>query len=428
MSPKDYNEIIREYFDISDDRTRKYIISLEDAGKDDLLTSLSSALYDKIVQKVDKIDFGTIPKSRGDITKVQGFENTMECLDIIKRLVTEYRENTDIVDNVINAVENVKQRRNLFMKAFVLNVELPMVLYNLVTLSIIQSVSFLITVCIQYIKDTGSTTIKTALDKAAYVNTKDNMIYQQLISFNNTCTNRELDRTLETVIKNTKKVSESAPIFPEFEDDGYDYDEAPVDSPFKKFDDCPDSSQKCAPPAGADFSDNGCRKKERYAGMPPMGGRIAINGGGEVPGDRPIEEFGVGTIAGLVVGGATVLSFGLKGLRYLIKVIIPVMRNITYFFINSRVKLSDSLELQAQFIEVNAYKLKYSNNSNLDEEKKGKVVEKQLKWAERLKNWANKIAIDSKKAQKDAKDQQKDDDEKIKIGGSDDSDDSGSIF
>ena len=89
MTPKQYNEIIREYFDISDTNTRRYIISLEDVGQDQLLTSLSSALYDKVVQKVDKIDFGTIPRSKGDITRVEGYENTMECLDIIRKLVVD---------------------------------------------------------------------------------------------------------------------------------------------------------------------------------------------------------------------------------------------------------------------------------------------------------------------------------------------------
>ena len=180
MTPKQYNEIIREYFDISDTNTRRYIISLEDVGQDQLLTSLSSALYDKVVQKVDKIDFGTIPRSKGDITRVEGYENTMECLDIIRKLVVEYRENPGIVDTVLKAVDNIKQRKSLFMKAFSMDVELPILLYNLIVLSIEQSVSFLITVCIQYIKDPNSSDIQTALDTVSYTNTKENMIYQQL--------------------------------------------------------------------------------------------------------------------------------------------------------------------------------------------------------------------------------------------------------
>ena len=87
MFKHEYDQIIREHFDLSDKYTRKYITSLkEDAQQDQLLAALSSALYDKIVQKVDDIDFGSIPLSRGDITKVEGFASTEECLNIIRRL------------------------------------------------------------------------------------------------------------------------------------------------------------------------------------------------------------------------------------------------------------------------------------------------------------------------------------------------------
>ena len=61
---RDYDQIIRENFDLSDKYTRQYIVTLEDAQQEQLIDALSAALYDKIVAKVDEIDFGTIPKSR----------------------------------------------------------------------------------------------------------------------------------------------------------------------------------------------------------------------------------------------------------------------------------------------------------------------------------------------------------------------------
>lgn len=433
MTPREYNEIIREYFNISDDKTRHYIIALEDEGKDQLLTSLSSALYDKIVDKVDKIDFGSIPQSKGDITRVDRFDNTMECLDIIRKLVVEYRENPDIVDTVIKAVENVKVRKPLFSKAFSLNVELPIMVYNLIVLSIEQSVSFLIAVCIQYIKDPSATTIKAALDTTSYVNAKDNLIYDQLAIFNSSCMNKDLDHTLETVIKNNGKVSESAPEVNDFDfgrsEDRFDY----IDSPFKKFDECPPEDSDSRVVGGR------CKKERpphaRYAGMSDMygGERISINGDYEYRGNGSVQEFAPAA-AGVLVGGAALVSFGLKGLRYLIKVIIPCLRNITYFFINSRVKLADSLEIQAQFIEVNAYKLKYSTNSNLSDKEREKVVDRQLKWAERLKKWSNRIAIDNKKAQNDAMEMAREEEKKMTIDDlqdqlpQDDTDNGGSLF
>ena len=49
----DYNQLIREHFDISDTATRKCIVALEDTEQTQLLAALSSALYD--VYKLSEI-------------------------------------------------------------------------------------------------------------------------------------------------------------------------------------------------------------------------------------------------------------------------------------------------------------------------------------------------------------------------------------
>ena len=210
MILNDYNKIINENFDLMDTETRQFIVSLkEDSEQSQILSALSSALYDKIVEKVDDIDFGTIPRSRGDITKVDGFDNTYECLRIMRRLIEEYRQDPTIVDNVINAIENIKERKGIFMKAYALNIEFPITFYNLMVATIENSVSFLITVCIQYIKDPESNDITTALDKVAYNNAKSNMLYEQILKFNNICNDKSLDKSLDYVIKTSKKISEA---------------------------------------------------------------------------------------------------------------------------------------------------------------------------------------------------------------------------
>ena len=384
----EYNELIRENFDISDTKTRKTIIALEDAEQTQLLAALSSALYDKIVKKVDKIDFGSIPRSRGDITKVDGFENTMECLNIIRRLVIEYKGNTDIVDNVLTAVDNIRKRKGMFMKAYALNIEFPMVFYNLIVMAIEQSVSFLISTCIQYIKDPASQTMALALDKVSYNNSRDNMLYEQLIDFNKSAMGKEFDDVIENIIKNGKL------------NEGIEYNNSTC---------CPKCGN-CNCTCEPDPTDG-----ENYpvGKMPEVDEPIPIHGSTDYDNNGPIAEFGVGTAVGIgavaIAAAPAVISIGLKGLRFLIKALIPIVRNTVYFFINSRVKLSESLEIQAQLIEANAYNLQYSTNSNLDDEKKKKVVNRQLKIAEKLKYWGNKISIDNKKAKKQASDMVADD-------------------
>lgn len=405
MILNDYQKLIRENFDISDTKTRRCIIALEDTEQSQVLNALASALYDKIVSNVDKIDFGTIPRSRGDITKVDGFENTMECLNIMRKLVMEYRENPAIIDTVLTAVENIKTRKGTFMKAYAMNIELPMLLYNLLVLTIENCVSFLISVCIQYIKDPATESMSAALDKVAYNNTKDNLLYEQLVSFNNSCLNKEIDETLNHVIKTGGKISEGVT--------GIDDTGAGVNNIIINVGKGTGIDVNPKPSVtGSLFSDKECDNVPECKPEEPQ----AIHGGCNVSGQEPLEEeLGVTTIIGGIVLGAGILSAGLKAVQYMIKALIPMLRNITYFFINTRVRFADSLAIQAQFIEANAYKLKYSDNSNLSDDKKEKVVAKQLKIAEKLKAFANKIAIDNKKAEKEAEQMAKEEDKKKKI-------------
>ena len=401
----EYNKIIREHFDISDDATRKCIVALEDGEETQLLSALSSALYDKIVEKVDQIDFGTIPISRGDITKVDGFENTVDCLNIIRSIVMEYKQDPAIVDIVLTAIENIKMRKGTFVKAYSLNVEFPMVLYNLITLAIENSVSFLIAVCIQYIKDPDTQTTEAALDKVAYNNTKDNLLFTQLNNFNKACATGDIDVALKEVMKNGGKISESLynnedptdagtieygnPICPKC---GSNPCVCKLNSPFQTFDNEEDNCPDC---------------EEDHTELPPADS-IASN-------EEPVSEFGIGTAIGITGAIAGAGFLGLKAAKALVSIIIPALRSIAYFFVNSVVKFSDCLAVQSQFIEANAYKLQFSDNSKLDDKKKAKVVQKQLKVAKALKSIANKFAINDKTATKKAKDLQKQEEKQLKI-------------
>lgn len=437
MILNEYNELFSENFDLYDQPTRKCIIALEDAEQDQLLTALASALYDKVVEKADKIDFGTIPTSRGDITKVEGFNNTEECLKIMRTLVNEYKEDPFVIDTVITAVENIKSRKAKFMKAYSLNIELPMLTYNLITLAIEQSVSFLISVCIQYIKDPTSENITAALDKVAYNNSRDNLLYQNLDVFNQSCASGEMDIAIDNALKTGGKIAECG-------DECLDYDQAcankPAESPFELFGDGND-----APCAGADVThDEGepvngsvasvtLFNKQVNADPTPTDPNVDLTPASTdsqvqpVPADEPVQEGILTTFAalstvekiaaglGLAATGAGGVALGLKGIKFLLQCFIPMLRSITYFLINVRVKMSDGLAIQAQFVEANAYKLQYSTTSNLDDNKKDKVVKKQLKIAEKLKWFANKIAIDHKKAEKDALKAATDENKKIKV-------------
>lgn len=403
----EYNKIIGEHFDISDTGTRKCIIALEDAERSQLLSALTNSLYDKIVAKVDQIDFGTIPNSGGDITKVDGFDNTVECLNIMRQLVLEYKENPEIIDTVLNAIENIKSRKAQFVKAYTLNIEFPIILYNLIVMSIEQSVSFLISVCIQYIKDPASNTMKTALDKVAYNNAKDNLLYQQLYSFNTSCVSGELDETLNDVFKNGGKIREQ-----------FDPDEGTANTPFQQLDDeepLDVNKFNIGTPDSQDIDFHGTQvihddEKNNCNSSSIEESIFDISGLGAAA-----KLFGNLGTTGKIVAGTAIAAGGLalsfKVIKFLFNCMIPILRSITYWCVNTRVKMSDCLATQAQFIEANAYKLQYSGSNDINPN----VIKRQLKIADKLKVLSNKIAINNKKAEKEAEKMAKEESKKIKI-------------
>lgn len=430
MILNEYQQIIREHFDISDRNTRKFIIALEDAQQDQLLNALASSLYNKIVEKVDKIDFGTIPKSRGDITKVEGFENTVECLNIIRKMVIEYKDDTSIVDTILSSIEYIKQLKPLFLKSFTLNSNFGTTFYNLIVMAIEQSVSFMIATTIQYIKDTSTQSYEEAFDKAGYNNTKDNMLYQQLVSFNKSCASGEIDQLLRESLKNGGKLSESIDVA------GIDDPEAGINtininvgagqagSNVKVKKEESDETHSSNEEQQCQEEDNNLDDENKVAHDCPV-----CNDDNQQSNDTNDEFDGCIATPTMAINGSAdsvqegtirnIIALPFKMISYVIKFIIPMIRNITYFIFNSIVSFSDSLAVQAQLIEMNAYKLQYSTNSELDDEKKKKVIEKQLKIAAKLKSLSSKFAIDQKKAKKAAEKMAEEEAKKNKINTND---------
>ena len=83
----------------------------------------------------------------------------------------------------------------------------------------------------------------------------------------------------------------------------------------------------------------------------------------------------------------------------LIRNIIPILREIVFFFYYTRMRVSDFFDIQADLLQMNAYNVE--NNSTKTDEEKEKIVSKQLKIVELFRKMANKIAINSKKAEVD---------------------------
>lgn len=196
-----YNKAITEYFDMTDRKTCRTLTHLNEAGQNTVLMNLTSKLYDKIVAKCDDIDYGEIPATKGDITKLSKYNDMKETISIMHDILKEYKQDAGPIDELSVALSNVEARKDLFERAYRYNCELPIAMYCNVTLGIITGISYMIATCIEFIKDPGTNTFRVALDKMAYAKTKDHMIYNTLKSFNKSCANKDFDKAMEAVLK-----------------------------------------------------------------------------------------------------------------------------------------------------------------------------------------------------------------------------------
>lgn len=199
-----------ENLDISDKITRRVINTINEAEQGSVLTALTSKLYDNIVSKVDDIDYGEIPETKGDITKLSNYSKLTECVSLLRGILVEYKQDTAPIDEISKAINNISMRRDMFSRAFKLDVELPIIMYNTAVLNIINAVSYMIATSIEFMKTPNQDSFKITLDKVAYSKTKSNMLYNTLRKFNTSCYNGDFDKAMEFIIN--KRVMKEAGI------------------------------------------------------------------------------------------------------------------------------------------------------------------------------------------------------------------------
>ncbi len=203
-------DVLFEFYDATDTPTRRHILSLDEAGKDEAAASLANKLYEMIVKRVEDIDYGTIPASKGDITKIAHFAEMKECLDTIRGILNHFNQKTDQVDTLDKAIQNFEDSKKTWEKAFAIQAELPCIFYNNMVLSIVTGVSLLISSSIEFIKDPTNSTFSISFDKVGYLKTKDKLLFKNLEKFNKAYAKGDIVKLMDSINKSQRNVGESA--------------------------------------------------------------------------------------------------------------------------------------------------------------------------------------------------------------------------
>jgi len=193
--------IVNEYFDYHDVKTNMAIFALDEAEQNALIVSLTNKLYQMMIDKVDEIDYGDIPNTKGDITRLPKYEQIEQCIDILKQIFTQYKEDTKPIIEIQNALQYVEYNKDLFMACFAGKISIGIAMYNNIVLGIISSISYMIATCIEYIKSPKNDGMDIALDKAGISKVKESLMYESLVKFNDAARKGDVENALRPLVK-----------------------------------------------------------------------------------------------------------------------------------------------------------------------------------------------------------------------------------
>ena len=201
----EYTKAMNEFFDITDTETRKMLLAVNEADQNKVLVSLTSKLYDNLVDKVDDIDFGEIEMTKGDIEKLPNFNTLSECLINMKQLLIEFKQDTKPVDTITECIANLIDSKHIWTKAYAVNAELPMITYNTMVLAIIEATSYMVSMCVEFIKSPSQDTMQVMIDKSALTKSKGHMLFKNIDSFNSAYNKGQVEKAMMHVIDESAK-------------------------------------------------------------------------------------------------------------------------------------------------------------------------------------------------------------------------------
>jgi hypothetical protein len=209
---KEYTRAINEFFDITDRETREVLFAVNEADQNKVLVSLTSKLYDNVVDRVDDIDFGEIERTKGDIEKLPNFSTLHECLNNMARLLIEFKQDTKPVDTIAESVSNIIESKDIWTKAYAINSELPMITYNTIVLAIIEATSYMVSMCVDFVKSPSQDTMQIMIDKSALTKSKGHLLFKNLESFNDAYRKGQIEKAMNHVLNDaiSKKTIDSS--------------------------------------------------------------------------------------------------------------------------------------------------------------------------------------------------------------------------
>ena len=261
-------------------------------------------LYDSVISK-NHIDFGDIPKSKGNIVEYSGYTNMIEVLSNILKLASDQKSHNvvEYTKTVQTAITYMRVLAPLYQKGYRMRNEYVILEYNTYVYTIIQAVSTLLYEFVDYIKRPEKGTMDIVLKNTKY---RANTFYiDQLNKFNKINEKMQYSKYLDSIIN---------------------------------------------------------KGKNNFTG---------------------VELVGLGAIVSVALA------------------IVPITRELVYYYYNTKSNLSDCLAQQAYFLEMN--KSVVEANSDFSKKKRDQIILRQEKIKNMCLRLSEKLRVDHIKSVNPAK-------------------------
>lgn len=182
----------------TDDSYVKVQAILEDV-ESPITKTYKEKLFESIISR-SHIDFGDIPKSKGDITKYSGYQSMLDCLHSLLKVANEEKskELTNAVNTVLTAIENIRALQNVYVKAYANKTDIAIIDYQTYVLTCVEATTTLISNYIDFIK-TPSSNYVMELKNTKF---RANALYlDQLERFNKVNVNGSYNKYISTVVQ-----------------------------------------------------------------------------------------------------------------------------------------------------------------------------------------------------------------------------------
>lgn len=254
-------------------------------------------IYQSALKRKD-IDFDTIPFSKGDIKKFDGYDNMIATLDMVKQLARKFGIKISELDIVETAIGNIRAYRKTFEDGFTFNNDYLILFYNSLIYACVESTSLILSSYVEYVKTINAVEFKIKKGKGMY----GNVCIGNLRQFNNSVKSGDFAKFSKNILSKNKQ-----------------------------------------------------------------------------------QFLGTG------IAATTALGIALS--------IVPILRQLIFYFYESRMNVTQYLEQQAEFLRINQEKMSVDGMNPAEKEN---VWRKQRETADKLDNLADKIRVNSKISDKNS--------------------------